>query len=286
MTVKDQIIEFLVKYGFQILGGIIIFVVGLFIAGALGRLVKKSLTRFKLEPPVELLLVRVSKLLVMILAAILTVAKMGVDIAPLVAGMGVIGVGIGLATQGVLANLVAGLLIIFTKPFRVGEFIDIHNEAGVVHMIDLFSTKLMHADKSIVVIPNRKIVGEILHNYGTIRQLELTVGVTYDSDLQEVERIVKAVLASNSKVLKDPAAVYFIRELAGSSINIAIKPWVAVKDFGGTAGELYEAIIEQFRAKHINVPFPQSQIRILNFEEARKDSASALKDRSASATGI
>src|SRR5687768_16683162 len=136
MSIKDQVIEFLVKYGFQIFGGIVIFVVGIFIANALGRLVKKSVSRFKLEPRVELLLVRVSKLMVKLLAAILTIAKMGVNIAPLVAGMGVIGVGIGLATQGVLANLVAGLLIIFTKPFRVGEFIEIHEENGVVHMID------------------------------------------------------------------------------------------------------------------------------------------------------
>ena len=113
MSVQDQIIEFLVKYGFQILGGLIIFICGLFVAGALGRLVKRSIVRFKLEPPVELLLVRVSKLVVIALTGILTVAKMGVDIAPLVAGVGVIGVGIGLATQGVLANVVAGLVIIF-----------------------------------------------------------------------------------------------------------------------------------------------------------------------------
>ena len=129
---------------------------------------------------------------------------MGVDIAPLVAGVGVIGVGIGLATQGVLANLVAGLLIIFSKPFRVGEFIDLLGESGVVQAIDLFSTKLAHADKSIVVIPNRKIVGEILHNYGVIRQLDLCIGVSYDSDLKQVERIVKDILARNAKVLKEP----------------------------------------------------------------------------------
>jgi small conductance mechanosensitive channel len=263
MSVKDQVVEFLVTYGFQILGGIIIFVCGIFVAGALGRLVQKSLARFKLDQPVELLLVRVSKLIVILLAGILTVAKMGVDIAPLVAGVGVIGVGVGLATQGVLANLVAGLLIIFAKPFRVGEFIELVGESGVVDMIDLFSTKLRHFDKSIVVIPNRKIAGEILHNYGMIRQAELSVGVAYGSDLRAVERTVKGILAQNAKVLKEPSAVYGITELDSSSINIAIKPWVSVHDFPTICGELYPAIIEAFRDQRIQIPFPQREIRVL-----------------------
>ncbi|MGZ8900562.1 MAG: mechanosensitive ion channel family protein [Limisphaerales bacterium] len=264
MTVKDQVIEFLVKYGFQILGSVIIFICGLFVAGALGRLVQKSLLRFKLEPPVELLLVRVSKLMVILLTGILTVAKIGVDIAPLVAGVGVVGVGIGLAMQGVLGNLVAGLLIIFAKPFRVGEFIELHNESGVVNTIDLFATKLMHFDKSVVVIPNRKIVGEILHNYGMIRQLELRIGVSYHSDLKSVERVVRQVLANNAKVLKEPAPVYTIKELADFSINLSVKPWVAVQDFPGTPGELYHAIIDAFRENRIEIPFPQRELRVLN----------------------
>lgn len=264
MSVKDQVVEFLIKYGFQIVGGLIIFICGLFIAGALGRLVQRSLVRFKLEKPVELLLVRVSKLIVIALTAVLTVAKMGVDIAPLVAGMGVIGVGIGLATQGVLANLVAGLLIIFAKPFRVGEYIELVGENGVVIMIDLFSTKLMHFDKSVVVIPNRKIAGEILHNYGTVRQLDLSIGVTYDSDLRAVEKAIREVLSSHPKVLKEPAPLVSVTELGDSSVEFAVKPWVAVTDFPTTGGEIYQALVEAFRDRKIEVPFPQREIRILN----------------------
>lgn len=280
MSVKDQIIEFLVKYGFQILGGLIIFVCGLFLAGALGRLVKKSLTRFKLEQPVELLLVRLAKLIVIVLTGILTVAKMGVDIAPLVAGMGVIGVGIGLATQGVLANLVAGLLIIFAKPFRVGEYIEMVGESGVVHMIDLFSTKLMHFDKSMVVIPNRKIAGEILHNYGTIRQLDLEIGVSYDSDLAAVERTVREVLARHPKVLKEPEFLYAIAGLSDSSIDLSVKPWVRVQDYPTAAGELYQAVIEAFARNGIDMPFPQREIRIL--EGAPSGRRASIQSRAAS----
>jgi small conductance mechanosensitive channel len=209
---------------------------------------------------------------------------MGVDIAPLVAGMGVIGVGIGLATQGVLANLVAGLLIIFTKPFRVGEFIEIHDETGVVHMIDLFNTKLMHADKSIVVIPNRKIVGEILHNYGTIRQLDLTVRVNYNSDVRTVERTIRRVLESSPKVLKEPAAVFGISSLAENSIQFSVKPWVAVSDFVPAGPELYDAMVEGFRQNRIEIPFPQREIRILNLDGTGGTAAVGLQARAE--TGI
>lgn len=264
MTVQDRVVDFLVTYGFQILGGLIIFTCGVFIAGALGRLVKKSLTRFKLEQPVESLLVRLTKLLVILLTGILTVAKMGVDIAPLVAGVGVIGVGIGLATQGVLANLVAGLLIIFSKPFRVGEFIDLLGESGMVQTIDLFSTKLLHADKSVVVIPNRKIVGEILHNYGVIRQLDLSIGVPRDSDIAHVEATIRQVLARNPKILKDPAAICGVTSIADSVITISVKPWVSVPDFALAPLELYHQIIEAFRLNRITIPFPQREIRILH----------------------
>jgi len=264
MSVKDQIIEFLLKYGFQIIGGLVIFVCGLFVARAVGRLVQKSIARFKLEPPVELLFVRLSKLVIIGFTGILTISKMGVDIAPLVAGVGVVGVGIGLATQGVLSNVVAGLVIIFAKPFRVGEFIEIHEETGVVSNIDLLATKLMHADKSVVVIPNRKIVGEILHNYGVIRQLDLNVGVAYDSDLRVVEQIVREVIANHPKVLKEPAFVFGISALADSSINIAIKPLVSIQDYGSTPPEIYRSILDAFRANRIEIPFPQRTLHVLS----------------------
>jgi small conductance mechanosensitive channel len=265
MKVKDQIIEFLVKYGFQILGGLVILAAGFFAARVMGRLVQRSLRRFKLELPVEMLLVRLVKLVIIGLTAVLTVAKMGVDIAPLVAGIGVIGVGVGLAAQGVLSNIFAGFLIIFAKPFRLGEYIEIHGVDGVVHHIGLISTKLMHFDKSIVVIPNRKIIGEILHNYGTIRQVELKVGVAYNSNMEKVDAIIREVLSQNPRVLKEPGAVIGVTELDDSSIDIAIKPWVGVPDYPLAGGEIYKAILKAFAGAGIELPFPHRDIRVLNY---------------------
>ena len=166
--------------------------------------------------------------------------------------------------QGVLSNLVAGLTIIFTKPFRVGEYVEMLGVQGQVEMIELFSTTLIHGDRSRVVIPNRRIVGEILQNYGHIRQLDLTVGVAYDSDLSETIAIVRDVLGQNSRVMKDPAAGVGVTMLADSSINIAIRPWTTVADYGPARAELYQAIVERFRERHISIPFPQREVRMLD----------------------
>jgi small conductance mechanosensitive channel len=186
------------------------------------------------------------------------------DVTALIAGVSVAGVGVGLALQGVLGNLVAGLTIIFTKPFRVGEWIEIAGVSGQVTKIELFSTTLVHTDQSRVVIPNRKIVGEILHNYGNVRQLDLSVGVAYGTNLSDATAIVRRVLAANPRVLTEPAPVVGVTMLADSSINIAIRPWIKVGDYVLAQGEINQAIAEQLRAASISIPFPQREVRLLN----------------------
>jgi len=197
------------------------------------------------------------------LAGVLALDKFGVQIAPLIAGIGVAGVGIGLAAQGVLGNVIAGLTIIFTKPFRVGEYIELAGVNGQVTTIELFSTTLLHSDKSRVVIPNRKIVGEILHNYGSVRQLNLSVGIAYNADVDRALAVVREILGANARVLKDPQPVVGIEALADSSITIGIFPWVSVPDYGAAQLEIYQAILEQFRARGIEIPFPQREVRLL-----------------------
>jgi small conductance mechanosensitive channel len=221
------------------------------------------LERKTMEPPMRLLLVRIVRLLIFAMALVIALGTAGMDVTALIAGVGVAGVGIGLAMQGILSNLMAGLTIIFTKPFRFGEYIEIVGVQGQVTSIELFTTTLLHPDQSRVVIPNRKIVGEILHNYGHIRQLDLSVGVAYGTNIDNVLKVVRGVLSRNSRVLKEPAAGVGITLLADSSINIAIKPWAAVADYGPAQAEIYQAIVEQFHANKIIIPFPQREVRML-----------------------
>lgn len=262
--VEQKLIDFGTAYGMQVVGAIIILLIGLLFASWLGKLVTRALEKQKMEPPVRMLLVRVVKLIVMLFVLVMVLDKFGVPVTTLVAGISVAGVGAGLAMQGVLSNLVAGLTIIFTKPYRVGEYVEIANVYGQVQSIHMFSTTLLHSDMSKVIVPNRKIVGEILHNYGNIRQLDLSVGVGYASDLSEVFTLVKEIIAANPRVLKTPAPVIGIANLGGSSITIAVKPWTAVPDFGFAQAEIYQAIIDHFRSRKIDIPFPQREVRLLN----------------------
>lgn len=260
---QNTIVNFFITYGFQMVGAVIILVVGALIARWLGNLSDKWLTRQHLEPPIRILVVRVVRLLVFGLAGMLALDKFGVQITPLIAGIGVAGVGIGLAAQGVLGNVLAGLTIIFTKPFRVGEYIELVGVSGQVTNIELFSTTLLHSDRSRVVIPNRKIIGEIMHNYGTTRQLNLSVGIAYGADVKRALAIVHEILDANPRVLQDPKPVVGIEALGESAVTIGILPWVAVPDYGPVQLEVYEAIIEQFRARQIDIPFPQREVRLL-----------------------
>ena len=262
--IKSTVFKFLTEYGFQIVGAVIILTVGAMAARWLGRVADQWFVKTQVEPPIRMLAGRVIRLLVFGLSAVLALEKCGVPIAPMVAGIGVVGVGIGLAMQHVLANLVAGLNIIFTKPFRVGEYVELAGEAGQVTAVQLFTTTLIHTDRSRIVIPNRKIVGEILHNYGTIRQLDLAVGVGYATAIDEALGVIREILAANLRVLKDPAPVVGVTLLGDSSVTIAVKPWVSIDNFGSAGQEINQAILERFRARQIEIPFPQREIRLLN----------------------
>ncbi|MFZ1545504.1 MAG: mechanosensitive ion channel family protein [Candidatus Nitrotoga sp.] len=256
--------DLFIQYGLQAASGLLIFGVGVFLAKLAGRYTYKTLGKIEMEPPVRFLLVRVVKGVIFLFTLLIMLQQFGIQIFPLLAGLGVVGVGIGLALQGVFLNLFAGLSIIITKPFRVGEFIDILGEHGEVQAIDIFTTQLLHIDRSIVVIPNRKIIGEILHNYGKIRQLNLTVGVAYATDLTQAMTTIQRVVDANPRVIQDPVPMIGVGQLADSSINISVKPWVGIADYVPAQAELYQAIIEAFGADRIQIPFPQREIRMLN----------------------
>lgn len=271
---KERVANYIETHGPKILSAILILVAGFFVARWAGKLVQSWLGRkeLQLEPPVQMLMVRLLRLLVLIFSLVIAAGTAGMDVTALVASIGVAGVGLGLATQGVLSNIVAGLTIIFTKPFRVGEYIEMLGTHGQVVSIELFSTTLIHSDRSRVVIPNRKIVGEILHNYGTMRQLDLSVGIGYGMDPQEAVAVVREILSRNPRVLKEPAPAVGITALADSSVNIAVKPWVTVADFGAAAAEINQAILLEFRSRRIEIPFPQREIRLLNPENLPAES--------------
>lgn len=261
---KGTLLDLAVRFGPKLLVAILILIAGFIVSRWVARWLARALARIELEPPVRILLMRVVRLLVLLLFVIMALQNMGVELLPLLAGLSVAGAAVALATQGVLSNVAAGLTIIFTKPFRVGQYVQIVGVEGQVEAITLFSTTLSHTDRSLIVIPNRKVVGEILHNYGRIRQLDVAVGVAYDTDLSTALAAIQEILRNNPRVLKDPAPFIQTTQLGTSAVVIAVKPWVSVADFGDATGEINKSIVETFRGRGIVIPYPQHEVRLLS----------------------
>src|SRR6266508_2309742 len=251
MNMKELTMDLLLRYGFQVLGAIAILAVGLLVARWLGGVADQRFQKQHMEPPMRILMVRVIRILVLVMAFVVALDKFGFSIAPLVAGIGVAG------------NVMAGLTIIFTKPFRVGEYIEINNVRGEVTAIELSTTTLVQVDLSRVVVPNRKIVGEIVHNFGTMRMLTLTVRVPHNVDLNAALQAAGQVAAQSARVLKDPAPSAGIDSLDDTGIKIAVWAWVRVTDVFSAEPDLYQSLVEAFRARGIGVPVSAHELRLL-----------------------
>jgi len=261
---KQEAINFIVRYGFQILGALFILAAGFFVAKWVGNALMRTLMRREMEPPIRTLIVRFVRLLIILFTVVITLDKFGVPVTTLITGIGVAGVGIGLAMQGVLGNLISGLFIILMKPFRVGEYIELLGVHGEVRTIELFSTVLLHPDRSLVVIPNRKIVGEILHNFGGMRQFTLKFSVSYATNISQAIALIREVVVNHPRVIKDPAPGVGISEFGDSAIVLTVSPWVPIKDYGAAQGELNQSIYQRLLDAKITMPYPQHEIRIVN----------------------
>jgi small conductance mechanosensitive channel len=266
MNILDTLTQYAVQYGLQAAVALGILIGGMMASRGAANFAQQALEKQTLEPPVRLLLVRIVKIIVILFTAMIALQTLGVPIAPLLAGVGVAGVGIGLALQGVLSNVMAGLSIIFSKPYKVGEHISLLGVHGDVVVIDIFTTTLMHADRSRVIIPNRKIVGEILHNFGTIRQMHLTVPVSPNANLDEALTQVRDVLNRHPSVLKDPVPSVGVSSLGESSLTVAIaaEPWTVVADYSSTQSELNKLILQRFQEREIALPSASLTVHVVN----------------------
>jgi small conductance mechanosensitive channel len=267
---QNTAIDLALQFGPRVVVALLIMAAGFYVGRWVGRMVDSMLVKLGLDETLRQLLIRIVRIFVLGLFAIMALQNLGVQLLPLLAGLGVAGAGIALAMQGVLGNLAAGLTIIFTRPFRVGEYISIAEEEGTVEEIKLFNTVLSHPDRSRIVIPNRKIAGEILHNYGTLRQLDVVVGVAYDTDIKLALQTIHDLLAGHPTILREPDPVVSILALTDSGAQIAIRPWVTVSDFIDASSDITQAVLEIFRERGIRIPYPQREVRLL--DSARLDS--------------
>ncbi|MFH1753843.1 MAG: mechanosensitive ion channel domain-containing protein [Candidatus Omnitrophota bacterium] len=263
----DMVTEFCVKYSFQVLGGILVLLLGFAIANQVAKIMGRFFESKKIDPPVVKFLTSIVKFIVIALFALIALGKFGITIAPFIAGLSVIGFGTSFALQGPLSNYAAGISLIFTKPFRVGDIIEVTGVMGEVQDMTLARTELKTVDATKIVIPNKQIIGEIIHNYGDFKKLDITVGVSYGSDMRKAIDAVKEVVKNDSRVSQAPEPKVGISEFADSSINIYTRIWCKQAQYWDVMFDINKGIDSTFRKNGINIPFPKRDVHIYNQAE-------------------
>ena len=259
-----KIQELIIVHGINILTALVIFVVGRWIAKLVSKFFGKMMTKKDVAPVVNSFvcnLVYISLLIFVIIAAL---AQVGIQTTSLIAILGAASLAIGLALQGSLANFAAGVLLIIFRPFKVGDYVECGGTAGAVEEIQIFTTQLKTPDNKKIIVPNAKVLGDNITNYSAkeTRRVDLLIGVSYTDDLQKVENVLQDVLAKNERVLKDPAPTIAVMELADSSVNFAVRPWVKTADYWSVYFDLTKNIKLRFDAEGIAIPFPQRDVHL------------------------
>ena len=260
--VIDLLVEILVKYGFQMLGGVAILIAGWLAATFVARAVANGLTKRNVDVTVTKFVAATAKMLGMGLTVLIALGKFGIEITPLIAGVSVAGVGMSLALQGTLSNYAAGTSLIFTKPFKVGDIIEVAGVMGEVEDVTLGRTQLSRVDGVKVMVPNKHIIGEIIHNYSGLKGVDVKVGVSYGSDIDQAIDVIRSVITEDPRVVQNKALQIGISEFGDSSINLAARVWCKQRDYLDTLFGINKRILEEFRRHQIEIPFPRRDVHL------------------------
>jgi len=260
--VVDLSLESIVKYGFQVVGGIVVLFIGWVISKFVVSLVANFLDKKNVDVTVKKFLIGAGRLSIMALAALLALGKFGIELTPLVAGLSVAGVGVSLALQGTLSNYAAGASLIFAKPFKVGDIIEVAGVMGEVEDISLPRTQIGTVDGAKVMIPNKHIIGEIIQNFSDLKKVSVKVGISYNSDLNKVTEIIRNIAKRHPKVYQGKEPSIGISEFADSSITISTALWCKQADYWDVLFDVNKAIFEEFNRNTIVMPFPQRDVHL------------------------
>ena len=259
----NVVIEFITNYSFQIIGAVIILALGVVASRYVHRYVLKLLLKTTIDETLGGFIASFVKFLVVAMMAILALGKLGISIAPFIAALGAISLTAGLALQGSVSNFAAGIVLIATKPFKIGDTLTVHNVYGEVEEIKLAYTVLVNEDKEQITIPNKYMIGDVLVNSYSYRIVEGTIGIAYDSDVQNSIDIIKNVLSTCENISGDNTPIVGIEDFGDSAINIGYRYWVPTSSYFKTQYEVNLKILESINQANITIPFPQREVRIL-----------------------
>lgn len=261
--IYELIMTYLVTYGFQVLGAIIILLVGIFVAGKVAGMLNNFMLSKNIDITLSKFTASTVKAIIIVMIAIMALGQLGISVTPFVAAIGALSLGAGLALQGLLSNYGAGLSIIVARPFVVGDTIMVQGVSGVVKEIKLAYTILTNEDDIIITIPNRHIVGEILHNSYASSILELSIGIAYHCDPEQAIAIISKVFEGMEGLDQNKPPLIGIDNFGDSSININIRCWVLTTELFATKYRINLAVHKALTDNNIEIPFPQRDVHLI-----------------------
>jgi small conductance mechanosensitive channel len=255
-----------VDFAVNLLIAIVIFYVGKWVVNLIVSGMLKAMQKGDMDKTLRRFTANLTRMLLMLFVIIAAINQLGVQTASLIALVGAAGLAVGLALQGSLANFASGVLIVLFRPYKVGDFIEGAGIAGSVEEVQILTTILKTGDNKQVIVPNSQIMGSTITNYSAndTRRVDLVVGVSYDDDLDQVRKELQALVTADDRILGDPAVTIAVSELADSSVNFVVRPWVKSADYWGVKFELTEAIKKRFDEVGISFPYPQQDVYLHN----------------------
>ena len=255
-------------FGLKLGAALAILLGGWILALIAVRLIRRVLeiSRFEVPKILEQFLEKLIKVAVWAFAGIMALGQLGVNIGPLIAGLGATGFILGFAMQQTLANFAAGFMILLYRPYDIGHYIEVGGTKGTVEEINLTMTIMRTPDNAKLIVPNGKIWGNVVRNNSDreTRRLDLVVGISYEADIEKAKQIIKEILERNDKVLREPAPTVRADGLGDSAVNIIVRPWCRSADFGELKDELIREIKEGLEQAGISIPYPQLDVHVVS----------------------
>jgi small conductance mechanosensitive channel len=256
--------DFSAQYGFQIIGAIITLIIGLWLAKFISKLVAKTLIKKEVDQTLTKFFASLVKSVLIIFVLISVASQLGIETTSFIAIIGAAGLAIGFALQGSLSNFAAGIMLIIFRPFKAGDFIEGGGIMGSVEQVGIFITILNTPDNKKIFVPNSKLTSDNIINFSAndTRRVDMVFGIGYSDDIDEAKSTIKSVLENDNRILKEPAPQIVVSELADSSVNFNVRPWVNSSDYWGVYFDITEKIKKKFDEQKISIPFPQRDVHI------------------------
>jgi small conductance mechanosensitive channel len=256
--------ELATQWGLQIIGAIIVLLVGRIAAGWARRLTRKALERAEVDATLVPFIAKLVYYLLLAFVVIAVLGVFGVQTASLVAVLGAAGLAVGLALQGTLSNFAAGVMLLFFRPFKVGDFIDAGGTTGSVEEIGVFATTLKSPDNIKIVVPNSQVYGQTIKNFNGFdtRRIDLVVGISYDDDIGKAIDTIQRIVSADQRVMAEPETLIAVSNLGDSSVDLVVRPWCAGSDYWPLRFDLTRKIKEDLEAAGCSIPFPQTDVHL------------------------